>query len=718
MKFHKVVLFIFLFIYSWQICVADTSIDTLRASTYKKSRNHFVYRGWKYMAGDDLSRAQPGFKDSSWQVMPFSPLSFMETGLPVSDFKGIAWFRYHVFVDSSLSRDTLSVYLESYGGTEVYLDGVKVAEYGKVGTDAATEICGYSFEPKLVILSVLKPGNHVFALRYSNYKGASKHLLKKNYTARFLFVLTKYNREREYTDLYWNQTPNILFTGIFIAFSALHLLLFFYYKRERANFYYGLFAFGFASIFFINYIEGSGTNIRMTNILEAVSTGIIIPFCALTMIRLLSQIFNKKSTLAFYSILILTLLYNPLNWLDLFINRELFVIILIISLAEILRLIILAMIEKKEGSRIFGLGLLFFPTCLVITIVVIGILQNLNNHSWQTKFMDSLLSFLVYGSILGISFAMTVYLARDFSKINKKLAAQLKEIKALFNKTVEQESEKKKILEEQKSELEEQVKIRTSELEQKNRDILDNLHYARRIQSAILPETSQIYQALKDSFVLYLPKDIVSGDFYTFSQREGKVIFSAADCTGHGVTGAFMSMIGSSQLNQIINERGITQPARILNQLNTGIVEALKQNPDEINDGMDIALCSIDLVEKKLQYAGANRPLWIIRDGEWKEIKADKMAIGGFRLKAEMTFSNHEIHLHKGDLIYFFSDGYADQFGGEDGRKMLSKRFRDKLMSMQNISMREQEKELLTYFNNWKGHYDQVDDVLVIGIRI
>lgn len=332
--------------------------------------------------------------------------------------------------------------------------------------------------------------------------------------------------------------------------------------------------------------------------------------------------------------------------------------------------------------------------------------------------MDSLLSFLVYGSILGISFAMTVYLARDFSKINKKLGAQLKEIKTLFNKTVEQETEKKKILEEQKSELEEQVKIRTSELEQKNRDILDNLHYARRIQSAILPETSQIYQALKDSFVLYLPKDIVSGDFYTFSQREGKVIFSAADCTGHGVTGAFMSMIGSSQLNQIINERGITQPARILNQLNTGIVEALKQNPDEINDGMDIALCSIDLAEKKLQYAGANRPLWIIRDGEWKEIKADKMAIGGFRLKAEMTFSNHEIHLHKGDLIYFFSDGYADQFGGDDGRKMLSKRFRDKLISMQNLSMREQEKELMTYFNNWKGHYDQVDDVLVIGIRI
>ena len=391
---------------------------------------------------------------------------------------------------------------------------------------------------------------------------------------------------------------------------------------------------------------------------------------------------------------------------------------LVIGVAEIIRQIILAMVEKKEGSRIFAFGLLFFPACIVATIFTMGILQNLNNSNWRNSFINEMLNFMFYGSVLGISFAMTIYLARDFSKINKKLSAQLQEIKSLFNRTIEQESEKKKILEGQKSELEQQVKIRTSELEQKNRDILDNLHYARRIQSAILPETKQIFNALKDAFILYLPKDIVSGDFYTFSFRNEKVILAAADCTGHGVTGAFMSMIGSSQLNQIVNERGITQPAKILNHLNTGIVEALKQNPTEVNDGMDIALCSLDLTTKKLEYAGANRPLWLIRDSEWNEIKPDKLAIGGFRLKEDMSFTNHELQLHKGDIIYLFSDGYADQFGGEDGKKMLSKRFRDKLFSMQSMIMREQEKELLSYFNNWKGTHDQVDDVLVIGIRI
>ena len=697
---------------------ASSSTDTLGASTYSKIKNHYIFKGWKFKAGDDSSWSSPSTVDSGWQSIPLSPLSFMEDGLPVNDFEGIGWLRNHIYVDTTLINDTLSLYLETFGATEVYIDGKLIATYGVVGTNEVTEICGYSSAPKPVICPPLSPGEHVFAMRYSNFGGASKHFFKNNHTIRFIFIIKKYKRDKEYTDLYWDPMASLLLAGIFLAFSALHIVLFLYYKRERANFYYGLFAIGFSAIFFISYIEDSGTNILMTSIFDAITKGLIVPFCILTIIRLLSQIFNKKSTIAFYSMLTLAILYNPMSWFDVFLNDEIYIIMLVIGVAEIIRQIILAMVEKKEGSRIFAFGLLFFPACIVATIFTMGILQNLNNSNWRNSFINEMLNFMFYGSVLGISFAMTIYLARDFSKINKKLSAQLQEIKSLFNKTIEQESEKKKILEGQKSELEQQVKIRTSELEQKNRDILDNLHYARRIQSAILPETKQIFNALKDAFILYLPKDIVSGDFYTFSFRNEKVILAAADCTGHGVTGAFMSMIGSSQLNQIVNERGITQPAKILNHLNTGIVEALKQNPTEVNDGMDIALCSLDLTTKKLEYAGANRPLWLIRDSEWNEIKPDKLAIGGFRLKEDMSFTNHELQLHKGDIIYLFSDGYADQFGGEDGKKMLSKRFRDKLFSMQSMIMREQEKELLSYFNNWKGTHDQVDDVLVIGIRI
>ncbi|HRH65547.1 MAG TPA: SpoIIE family protein phosphatase, partial [Bacteroidia bacterium] len=317
------------------------------------------------------------------------------------------------------------------------------------------------------------------------------------------------------------------------------------------------------------------------------------------------------------------------------------------------------------------------------------------------------------------------YLARDFARMNKKLQLQLREIKQLFEKTVVQESERKRILENQKTELERKVIERTAEvteqkgeIERKNRDILDNLNYAKRIQSAILPETSLIHNSLPDSFILYRPKDIVSGDFYTFSHKDNRILLSVADCTGHGVTGAFMSMIGSSQLNQIINERGITQPAKILNHLNTGIAEALKQNATDVNDGMDIALCSFSPDTRSLEFAGANRPMWLIRGGEWVEIKPDKLAIGGFRVQREAVFTNHEIQLQPGDAIYLFTDGFADQFGGPDGKKMLSKRFRELLISMQSESMQEQERKLNHYFDKWKNSLEQVDDVLVIGIRI
>jgi len=224
---------------------------------------------------------------------------------------------------------------------------------------------------------------------------------------------------------------------------------------------------------------------------------------------------------------------------------------------------------------------------------------------------------------------------------------------------------------------------------------------------------------LNDSFIIYLPKDIVSGDFYSFSQKNDKVIIAAADCTGHGVTGAFMSMIGTSVLNQIINENGVTEPAQILKNLNAGIIDALKQSEGEkeIHDGMDIALCSLDLKNSTLKYAGANRPLWIFKNGEMTMIKPAKSAIGGYQSARKEEFSQHEIPVSKGDTIYLFTDGYADQFGGPEGKKFLSKRFREILKEIQPLSMSEQQKFLLKAFHDWKGNVGQVDDVLVIGVR-
>ncbi len=267
--------------------------------------------------------------------------------------------------------------------------------------------------------------------------------------------------------------------------------------------------------------------------------------------------------------------------------------------------------------------------------------------------------------------------------------------------------------------LEEKVEERTQELAQKNKDITSSIQYAKRIQLAILPPLEQIFKYFPESFILYKPKDIVSGDFYWFGVKDGKKIIAAVDCTGHGVPGAFMSMIGHNLLNQIISENGITQPDEILNALHRGVQAALKQgtNVVDTSDGMDVAICCIDTKNNELQYAGAYRPLFIVNNQKFDKIEADKNPIGGSQLDADRKFTAHNIKINKGDTIYMASDGYADQFGGEKGKKFMVKRFNELMLEMQSQSMEEQCKTLDQTFETWRGGYQQIDDILVIGIR-
>lgn len=267
--------------------------------------------------------------------------------------------------------------------------------------------------------------------------------------------------------------------------------------------------------------------------------------------------------------------------------------------------------------------------------------------------------------------------------------------------------------------LEEKVEERTQELAQKNKDITSSIQYAKRIQLAILPPLEQVYKYFPDSFILYKPKDIVSGDFYWFGVKEGKKIIAAVDCTGHGVPGAFMSMIGHNLLNQIIGENGITQPGEILNALHRGVQAALKQgtNVVDTSDGMDVAICCFDSANNTLEYAGAYRPLFIVNQDKFNKIDADKNPIGGSQLDADRKFTSHKFALKKGDTVYMASDGYADQFGGEKGKKFMVKRFNELLLAMQSESMADQAKTLDQTFENWRGDFQQIDDILVIGIR-
>ena len=322
----------------------------------------------------------------------------------------------------------------------------------------------------------------------------------------------------------------------------------------------------------------------------------------------------------------------------------------------------------------------------------------------------------------------------------------------------------KNIIEEQKQEVEKQktvVELAHTELEEKNKEITDSIQYAKRIQSAILPPAKVVKEYLQESFIYYKPKDIVAGDFYWLesvpSSRHAEldsvspkeeiagqarnddsvVLFAAADCTGHGVPGAMVSVVCNNGLNRSVREFGLTDPGEILNKTREIVVQEFAKSEEEVKDGMDIALCSLE--GNTLQYAGAHNPLWIIRpvrhsahdaespnnqitgqarndEYELIETKANKQPIGQF--DNPEPYTTHTLELQKGDSLYIFSDGYADQFGGEKGKKLKTANLKKLLLSIQKESMEKQKQLIDEAFEDWKGNLEQLDDVCVIGVRI
>jgi serine phosphatase RsbU (regulator of sigma subunit) len=287
----------------------------------------------------------------------------------------------------------------------------------------------------------------------------------------------------------------------------------------------------------------------------------------------------------------------------------------------------------------------------------------------------------------------------------------------------------KAIIEIQKKEVEDAHQ----HLEKKNREILDSITYAKRIQSAILPQAKLVKEFLQESFILYKPKDIVAGDFYWLEVVGDVVLFAAADCTGHGVPGAMVSVVCNNGLNRAVREFGLTNPSLILDKTRELVIQEFEKSDDNVKDGMDISLCALNTKTNILQWTGANNPLWILRkndDGEHEqfneqavslvEFKADKQPIGNYL--NQKPFTNHEIVLKQNDEIYIFTDGYQDQFGGtlngKAGKKFKIAQFRTLLLSLNQLNMDEKKVKINETFETWKGELEQVDDVCVSGVRI
>ncbi len=278
------------------------------------------------------------------------------------------------------------------------------------------------------------------------------------------------------------------------------------------------------------------------------------------------------------------------------------------------------------------------------------------------------------------------------------------------------------IIENQKLQVElknEEITHQKELVDEKQKEIIDSINYAKRIQQAVLTGEDVWNKISKEHFILFRPKDIVSGDFYwAYNTPNNRSVFALADCTGHGVPGGFMSMLGNSFLNEIVIENKIFKANEILNKLRSKIINALEQKGGtQQKDGMDISLCVWNKIDNTLEFSGANNPLWLLRGKELQEYKADKMPIGLY-LETEVPFSSVTIQLEKGDVIYLSTDGYADQFGGPKGKKLKYKPLIESLIKNCSQDMASQKDNLEAAFNSWKSNLEQVDDVSIIGIRI
>jgi phosphoserine phosphatase RsbU/P len=259
-----------------------------------------------------------------------------------------------------------------------------------------------------------------------------------------------------------------------------------------------------------------------------------------------------------------------------------------------------------------------------------------------------------------------------------------------------------------------------NEIEQMNLDITDSIHYAKRIQEAMLPTRELLTKLIPESFILYKPKDIISGDFYWFNKVNEKIVVVVADCTGHGVPGALVSMIGNNLLNEIVNTNKVTVPGEILNRLNTGIRKLLKQDVKGAKgqDGMDVSVCSVDRRKKVVQFAGANQNMIFFKEKKLELVKGDRKSIGGYQVEAERKYTNHEFKYKAGDTLYMCTDGYADQFGGRKEKRMQTKNLIKIIQSTLSLGLCQQEDLLGDWLEKWKGKLKQTDDILLIGIGL
>ena len=510
---------------------------------------------------------------------------------------------------------------------------------------------------------------------------------------------------------------NIALSSFFVAFGIIFLVLFFTYTIKRENLFFSLFCFSISAVFLSLNLNVNRIVIFLNLILSLELISLLLAKILLEKNKLLLPLFIIGIML-FIASFYLEKKDENISLVTLLITSTLFLYSLIGSLYGTFK----GYSRRKENTII-----IICTSIASISTVFCSFLTNYPALEMVLLGIGAIIFPLTLSMLLGKRILDNHNILKH--QLIEVENEQLIKIENLAIENLKKEREKQQILENQNKVLEENVIARTLELvnekkivEEKNREILDSILYAKRIQATILPPLVKVKEHFKDSFVLYLPKDIVAGDFYWMEALEDSdtIFFAVCDCTGHGVPGAFVSVICNNALNKTVREFGIKKPSEILDKVSEIVSFDLSLNnddDDEIMDGMDISFCSFNRKTNYFQWSGANNPFWLIKkSGDLIEIKADKQPIG--KSNNSKKFTNHEIQLEIGDTFYLFSDGYADQFGGKDELKFQRSKFKQILLDKQKQSLNEQGIELLNTILDWKGNNEQTDDICVVGIRI
>jgi len=666
---------------------------------------------WKqYLGSGDFEKV----KDITFVKVPDSWTNYEIEKEKKMAMEGYATYRLRVkipakYVNTELLGIKIPIISTAY---QLFIQGRLISEPRKLGTSAQTTEGQYDpdiyyFMPRQQIIEII--------FHVANYNNRISGLAQPPLLGKATQIRSEYENGLIVT---------FLLIGLMFVIGCYHVSLYIFRKKEIATLYFAIFCFVISLRSFVTddyYLTEllPQSDFELGNKISYLTFYFSVPVFIIFIRSLYPQDFSIHAVRAILGISavfsVIVLFSDGIFYSQMLVYYQLATVFIILYA---LYFIVILLLKRREESRTFAFGAFAIFFAAINDILVANLVFGIKN--------------LIPAGLFIFIFSQTFIISRKFSRAYKKtddLAGQLKlqnnELEITVNQRSQELGEANEELSQNVEELKtnfELISEQKNQIQAQHESITASITYAKNIQRNILPNDALFTELFPDNFLIFKPKGIVSGDFYYFSEVKEKIIVAAVDCTGHGVPGAFMSFIGYSILNEIIENHDSIEPAYILQELNYGVRKLLGQGEEASTsrDGMDIALVSIDKAKREIKFAGAKNPLVYLRNGEINTLSGDNIYIGGNISRENVDFTQTVITLSEDEpfSFYLFSDGYQDQFGGEENGKLMKKHFRELLYQIHQMPMQEQGELLLEWHEAWKGNLAQTDDILVMGIRL